>query len=82
MVEELHSIKLKEVVKKAADVSEEMLICCAFLREHWARIHTSNIIEWLNWEARRCTHVVGSFSEGNSAWMLMCVQMRRVVGIP
>ena len=35
-----------------------------FPSEHWARIRTNNVIEWLNREIRRRTRVVGCFPDG------------------
>lgn len=47
MVEQLHSMKLKETVKKVEDGIEKTLIYCDFLSEHWPCICTNNIIQWL-----------------------------------
>ena len=79
MVEELHSMKLKEAAKKVEDGIEETLACCDFSSEHWTRIRTNNVIERLNREIRR-TRVVGSFPDGNSALMLVCARLRHVSG--
>ena len=59
---------------------EEPLTCCDFPSEHWTRIRTNNVIERLNREIRRRTRVVGSFSDGNSALMLVCARLRHVAG--
>ena len=59
---------------------EETLTYCAFPSEHWTRIHTNNVIERLNREIRRRTRVVGTFSDGNSALMLVCARLRHVPG--
>ena len=45
---------------------------------HRRRIRTNNMIERLNREIRRRTRVVGSFPDGNSALMLVCVRIRYV----
>lgn len=45
---------------------------------HRRRIRTNNMIERLNREIRRRTRVVGSFSDGNSALMLVCARIRYV----
>lgn len=45
VVEELHSMKLKEAAKKAEDGIEETLTYCDFPSEHWTRIRTNNVIE-------------------------------------
>ena len=52
----------------------------AFPFEHWTRIRTNNVIERLNREIRRRTRVVGTFSDGNSALMLVCARLRHVAG--
>lgn len=44
------------------------------------RIRANNVIERLDREIRRRTHVVGSFSDGNFALMLVCVRLRYAVG--
>ncbi|MFQ7451527.1 MAG: transposase [Flavonifractor plautii] len=59
VVEELCSMKLKEVAKKVEDSIEETLTYCDFPSEHWTRIRTNNVIERLNREIRRRTRVVG-----------------------
>ena len=80
IVEELRSTKPKEAVKKAADGFEEALIYCNFPSEHWTRIRTNNVIERLNREICLHTRVVGSFSDSNSALMLVCARLRQVAG--
>ena len=80
VVEELRSMKLKEVARKVADSIEETLTYCEFPREHWTRIQTNNVIERLNREIRRRTRVVGSFPDGNSALILACARLRHVAG--
>ena len=59
---------------------EETLTYCDFPSEHWTRIRTNNVIERLNREIRRRTRVVGCFSDGNSALMLVCARLRHVAG--
>ena len=80
VVEQLHSMKLKEAAKKVEDGIEETLTYCDFPSEHWTRIRTNNVIERLNREIRRRTRVVGSFPDGNSALMLVCARLRYVAG--
>lgn len=55
VVEELHSMKLKEAAKKVEDGIEETLTYCDFPSEHWTRIRTNNVIERLNREIRHRT---------------------------
>lgn len=59
---------------------EETLTYADFPSEHWTRIRTNNVIERLNQEIRRRTCVVGCFSDGNSALMLICARLRHVAG--
>ena len=73
-------MKLKEAAKKVEDGIKETLIYCDFPSEHWTRIRTNNVIERLNREIRRRTRVVGTFSDGNSALMLVCARLRHVAG--
>ena len=80
VVEQLHSMKLKEAAKKVEDGIEETLTYCEFPFEHWTRIRTNNVIERLNREIRRRTRVVGTFPDGNSALMLVCARLRYVAG--
>ncbi len=80
VVEELHSMRLKEAAKKVENGIEETLTYCDFPSEHWSRIRTNNVIERLNREIRRRTRVVGSFPDGNSALMLVCARLRHVAG--
>ncbi len=62
------------------DSAEKTLTFCDFSYEHWTRIRTNNIIERLNREIRRRARVVGTFPDGNSALMLVCVQLHHVAG--
>ena len=80
VVAELRAMKLKEAAKKVEDGIEETLTYCDFPSEHWTRIRTNNVIERLNREIRRRTRVVGTFSDGNSALMLVCARLRYVAG--
>ncbi|MPM14649.1 IS256 family transposase ISCce2 [bioreactor metagenome] len=70
-----------KAAKKVEDSVEETLTYADFSFEHWTRIRTYNVIERLNREIRRRTRVVGTFPNGNSALMLVCVRLRHVVGI-
>ena len=80
VAEKLRAMKLKEAAKKIETSIEETLTYYDFPSEHWLRIRTNNIIERLNREIRRRTHVVGSFPDGNSALMLVCARLRYVAG--
>ena len=60
--------------------AEKTLTYCHFSSKHWSKIRTYNVIERLNREIRRRTRVIGTFSDGNSALMLVCARLRHVVG--
>ncbi len=49
--------------------------------EPWTRIRTNNVLERLNREIRRRTRVVGCFPDENSALLLICALLCRIVGI-
>ena len=66
VVEELRSMKIKEVIKKSGNGIKKALTYCEFPSEHWTRIHTNNGIEMLNRKIRHRTHAMGSFSNGKS----------------
>ena len=80
MVAELRTMKLKAAAKKGEDGVEKMPPYCDFPSEHWTHIRTNNVIERLNREIRRRTRVVGTFTDGNSALMLVCARLRHVAG--
>ena len=46
-------MKLKEATQKVEFGIEEALTYCDFPSEHWTRIRTNNVIEWLNRKIRR-----------------------------
>lgn len=80
VVDELHSMKLKEAAKKVADNIDETLTYCNFPGEHWPRIRTNSVIERLYreivsvpvwWAASRTAH---------STLMLVCAQLCHVAG--
>lgn len=52
----------------------------SFPREPWVRIRTNNPLERLNLEIKRRTRVVGTFPDGESAWMLVAAWLRDVAG--
>lgn len=56
----------------------ETLACTEFLPEHWCRIRTNNGVESINREIRRCTRVVGTFPDGNSALMLVTARLKYI----
>ena len=82
IVAELQGMKLQEAAKKVSESIDETLTYYDFPSEHWMKIRKNNTIERLNREIRRRTHVVGTFSDGNSALMLVCARLRYVAGTP
>jgi transposase, mutator family len=80
IVAELQEMKLKEAAKKVSESIDETLTYYDFPSEHWMKIRTNNMIERLNREIRSRTRVVGTFPDGNSALMLICVRLRYVAG--
>ena len=80
VVAELRAMKLKEAAKKVEVGIEETLTYCDFPSEHRTRIRTNTVIERLNREIHRRTRVVVTFSDGNSASMLVCARLRHVAG--
>ena len=71
----MRAMKLKKAAKKVEGDIEETLTYCDFPSKHWIRIRTNNVIERLNREIRRRTHVVANLPVGNSALMLVCAQL-------
>lgn len=80
VIAELSKMKLKEAAKNIEESVEETLTYCDFPSEHWTRSRTNKVIERLNREIRRRTGVVGTFSDGNSALMLVCARLRHIAG--
>lgn len=66
---------------KGKPVAEKTLAYFDFPGKHWTRIRTNNVIERLVREIRRHTCVVGCFSDGSSAHMLVCACSRHPVGL-
>ncbi len=77
VVEKLRAMRLNEAVK---DSIEETLTYMEFPSQHWLKIRTNNVIERMNRGLRYRTRVVGTFSKGKSALMLVCARLRYVSG--
>ena len=43
----------------------------AFLKQHWKRLKTTNVMEWVNKELKRRTKVVGAFPNEESLLRLV-----------
>ena len=74
----LHGMKLPKAADKVRDSIQETLTYMNFPEEHWMRIRTNNTLEQINLEIKRCTKVVGTFPDGESALMLVCARLRHV----
>ena len=59
---------------------DETLTDYHFPGAHWQRIRTNNPLERILGEVRRRTQVVGAFSDGNSALMLVAARLRHIAG--
>ena len=57
---------------------EDTLSCMDFPPEHRLKIRTNNGLERIMKEIRRRTRVVGSFSDGYSAMMLVGARLRHI----
>lgn len=80
IIEELKLVKLKEAADKLEKGIEETLTYMAFPYEHWLNIRTTNLVERINRKIKRRTRVVGTFPDGNSALMLVCIRLHHVTG--
>lgn len=75
---ELDGMKLKEAVGVVGDGHAETLTYAKLPAAHWRRIGADNAIERLNRELGRRTRAVGTFSDGNSALMLVTARLKYV----
>ncbi len=71
VVEKLRDMKLKSAADLLENVVEQALTYYHFPSEHWRRIRTNNPVERILREIRRRTRLVGAFSDGESALMLV-----------
>ena len=69
-------------LQKAAELIEqsvaETLTFYAYPQAHWLKIRTKNTLERIMREIRRRTRVVGAFSDGDSAVMLVAVRLSHI----
>lgn len=63
-----------------AEDCEEALTHYDFSSAHWRNLRTNIPLERLNREIRHRTPVVGSFSDGHSALMLVSARLRYMAG--
>ena len=78
LVTNLKSMKLVKASQMVEESIEGTLLYMNFPREHWPSLRTNNPLERLMREVRRRTKVVGSFTDGNSALMLVAARLRHV----
>lgn len=78
VISRLREMKLNKAADKLENGLEETLTYMDFPSEHWLRIRTNNVIERVNREIKRRTRVIGTFSDGESALMLVCARLRYI----
>ena len=76
--QKLLAMKLPEAAKVVREGVEATVRYMSFLREHWAKIQTTNPLERLMREICRRTRVVGNFTDGKSAMLLVAVRLRHI----
>ena len=76
VAEKLESMRLGAAARTVRDGFAETLADTEFPPEHWRRIRTNNGTERINREIKRRTRVVGTFSDGNSALMLVTARLK------
>jgi len=75
--DQLHQLvqKMNPIYPKAAalllDAETDILVYKTFPKEHWRRIHSTNMLERLNKEVKRRTKVVGVFPDQSSVIRLV-----------
>lgn len=74
----IEPMKLAAVAKCVCEGYIEALTCARFPRKRWKRIRANDAIEWLNWEIRCRTRVVGTFPDGKSAFILVIARVKYV----
>lgn len=78
VVEKLRAMKLAEAAEIVEHGIGETLSYYSLPPEHWRCLRTSNPLERLMREIWRRTRVVGAFSDGTSALMLVAARLRHV----
>ena len=70
VIEKLEAMRVANAARSVGEAVELALAYYLFPREHRRRIRTNNALERIIREIRRCTRVVGSFPDSQSALML------------
>ena len=71
-------MNLNKVAEFVESTVEETLSYMDFPYEHWTRLRTNNALERIMKEIRRRTRVIGAFSDGYSAMMLVGARLRLI----
>lgn len=74
----LGDMRLAAAAKGVREGVAETLTYTRFPMRHWRRIRTNNAIGWANREIGRHSRVVGAFSDGRSALMLLPARLKYV----
>ena len=80
VIEKLRTMRLAKAAVLLAESLDETLSYMQFPSEHWRRIRTNNPLERIMKEIRRRTRVVGAFSDGDSAMLLVAARLRHIAG--
>jgi transposase-like protein len=78
VVAKLKAMKLTRAAELVANHGQETLTYFSYPSNHWRQIKTNNPLERLIREIQRRTRVVGAFSDGQSALMLVAARLRHV----
>ena len=79
MVEKLKGMKLEKAAEMVRRGAEETFGYYAFPTEHWNLLRTNNPLKRINREIRRRARAVGSFSDRESALMLVAARLRTLL---
>lgn len=80
VAQHFREMKLTAAAKKIETGIDETLTYMDYPAQHWNRIRTTNLIEWVNREIIRRIWVIGAFPDGQSALMLVCARLCYVSG--
>ena len=79
VAEKLRKMNLNKVAEFVESTVEETLSYMDFPYEHWTRLRTNNALERIMKEIRCRTRVIGAFSDGYSAMMLVGARLRHIL---
>ena len=78
VIAKLRAMKLPKAAELVEAKAHETLTYFAFPSNHWRQVKTNNPLERIIREIRRRTRVVGAFSDGHSALMLIAARLRHI----